>query len=375
MRYKNNCRTGDRISVLGFGTSYIAEASERDAVAAIKKAYEGGVNYYDLATAEGRTFSYFGAALSEVRKKVFYQVHFGADYASGSYGWSTDGETVKRSIDWQLAKLKTDYIDYGFIHCIDEVSDWKEYQRNGAFAYLMQMREQGVVKHIGLSSHTPSTIQRVLDETAVDMLMFSVNPGYDYQKGEYAKGSVDERSAIYHRCEAEGIGISVMKPFSGGQLLDASISPFGRLLTQYQCIQYALDRPGVLTVLPGMSNVKQVEHLLGFFEATEAEKDYSVIGSFSPAEAVGKCVYCNHCKPCPMELDIGIINKYYDLARNGDSMAAEHYHNLERKADACVQCGHCESRCPFHVKQENRMKEIAAYFGQGKELGRFEKEK
>ncbi len=361
MEYRINHRTGDRISVLGFGTSYIAEANERDAVATIQKAYEGGVNYYDLATAEGRTFSYFGTALREVRKKVLYQIHFGANYASGTYGWSTDGETIRRSIEWQLAQLKTDYIDYGFIHCIDEASDWKEYQRNGAFAYLMQLKEQGVVKHIGLSSHTPATIQRVLDETEVDMLMFSVNPGYDYQKGEYAKRSVDERLAVYRRCEAEGIGISVMKPFSGGQLLDAAISPFGEALTQYQCIQYALDRPGVLTVLPGMSSVAQAEHLLGFFEAAEAEKDYSVIGHFSPSEAVGKCVYCNHCKPCPMGLDIGIINKYYDLARNGDSMAVEHYRNLEKKADACVQCGHCESRCPFHVKQEERMKEIAAY--------------
>lgn len=104
--------------------------------------------------------------------------------------------------------------------------------------------------------------------------------------------------------------------------------------------------------------------VLGFGTAyiAEAEKDYSVIGSFSPAEAVGKCVYCNHCKPCPMGLDVGIINKYYDLARNGDSMVAEHYRNLEKKADACVRCGHCESRCPFHVKQESRMKEIADYF-------------
>ena len=362
MEYRINQRTGDRISVLGFGTAYIAEAGERDAVVTIQRAYEGGINFYDLATAEDRTFPYFGTALGSVSKDVFYQIHFGADYASGTYGWSTDGETIRRSIEWQLTQLKTDYIDYGFIHCIDEVSDWKEYQKNGAFAYLMQMKEQGVVRHIGLSSHTPSTIQRVLDDTAVDMLMFSVNPGYDYQKGDYAKGSVEERSAIYRRCEAEGIGISVMKPFSGGQLLDAAISPFGKALTQYQCIQYALDRPGVLTVLPGLSSVAQVEKLLGFFEAAEAERDYSVIGSFSPSEAVGKCVYCNHCKPCPMGLDIGIINKYYDLARNGDSMAAEHYRNLELRADACVQCGHCESRCPFHVKQESRMKEIAAYF-------------
>lgn len=225
MEYRINKRTGDKISVLGFGTSYIAETEERDAVAAIQRAYEGGVNYYDLATAEGRTFPYFGTALSGVRKNVFYQIHFGADYASGTYGWSTDGETIRRSVEWQLANLKTDYIDYGFIHCIDEVADWKQYRKNGAFAYLMQMKEQGVVKHIGLSSHTPDTIQKVLDDVSVDMLMFSVNPGYDYQKGEYAKGSLDERSAVYSRCEREGIGISVMKPFSGGQMLDAAVSP------------------------------------------------------------------------------------------------------------------------------------------------------
>ncbi len=136
-----------------------------------------------MATEEGQTFPYFGTALGSVRKNVFYQIHFGADYASGTYGWSTDGETIRRSIEWQLAKLKTDYIDYGFIHCIDEMADWKQYRKNGALAYLMQMKEQGVVKHIGLSSHTPTTIQKVLDEVSVDMLMFSVNPGYDYQKG------------------------------------------------------------------------------------------------------------------------------------------------------------------------------------------------
>ncbi len=147
---------------------------------------------------------------------------------------------------------------------------------------------------------------------------------------------MEERAAIYRRCEAEGIGIAVMKPFSGGQLLDASLSPFGRALTQYQCMQYVLDRPGVLTVLPGMNSVQQAEHLLGFFSASEQERDYSMIGSFSPADAVGKCVYCNHCKPCPVGIDVGLVNKYYDLARNGDSMAAEHYHGLELGAGDCI---------------------------------------
>lgn len=362
MEYRVNRRTGDKISVLGFGTSYVSEAPEQEAVATIRRAYEGGINYFDLATATAKTFPYFGKALADVRDQVLYQIHFGADYSSGSYGWSTDGETVRRSVAWQLEQLKTDYIDYGFIHCLDEISDWEAYKKNGALDCLLELKAKGLVRHIGLSSHTPATIQRVLDEAQVDMLMFSVNPAYDYQKGQYAKGSVDERSAVYRRCEAEGIGISVMKPFSGGQLLDTSLSPFGKALSKFQCLQYALDRPGVLTVLPGYGSAAQVEELLGFFEASEGERDYSVLGSFSPAEAQGKCVYCNHCKPCPMGLDVGLINKYYDLAQNGDAMAVEHYRGLDKQADACIHCGHCNSRCPFGVDQMARMTEIADYF-------------
>ena len=159
MEYRINKRTGDKVSILGFGTSYIAEAEEKDAVSTIQRAYEGGINYFDLATAEGKTFSYFGEALSDVRKEVMYQVHFGANYATGTYGWSTDGDTVKRSVAWQLGQLKTDYIDYGFIHCIDELSDWQAYQENGALDYLMELKRQGIVRHIGLSSHTPVVVK------------------------------------------------------------------------------------------------------------------------------------------------------------------------------------------------------------------------
>lgn len=362
MRYRIHPKTGDKISELGFGSSYIPEVDEKTGVAALETAFQGGVNYFDMAAGDIRCFPYYVKALGPVRKNIFYQIHFGANYDKGTYGWSLDLETIKRNIDRMLTLLGTDYIDYGFIHCLDEISDWDTYHRNGCFDFLMSMKEQGVVKHLGLSSHTPAAIQKVLDEAPVETLMFSVNPGYDYQKGEYANGSVDERAAVYRRCETEGIGIVVMKPFSGGQLFDKRTSPFGEAMTPYQVMQYDLDRPGVLALVPGMRNRDEVQQLLGFFDAPEEERDYSILGSFSPADAVGKCVYCNHCKPCPQGIDIGLVNKYYDLAVNGDGMAADHYRKLSVHADACISCGHCNRRCPFSVDQVSRMKEIGAYF-------------
>ena len=362
MEYRINRKTGDKISVLGMGTSYISEASEKDAVEALLFAHENGINYADLATAGAKTFGYYGKAFVGCRQDMYYQVHFGANYESGEYGWTTNLDKVKSQVDWMLSELKTDYVDYGFIHCLDSESDWQEYRGNGVLDYLLEMKKQGVVRHIGLSTHTPEVANLVLNSGLVEQMMFSINPGYDYRHGEYAKGSTDERVKLYQRCEAEGIGITVMKPFSGGQLLDDKTSPFGKALTEYQCIQYALDKPGVLTVLPGIRNVEDVRRLLGFFESSPEEKDYSVLGTFTPKEALGACVYCNHCQPCPAGLNVGLMNKYYDLAVAGDTMAANHYEKLAKHASDCVKCGHCDNRCPFKVKQSERMQVIAEYF-------------
>ena len=362
MEYRTNRRTGDKISIIGLGASSISQAGEKEGIETLKMAFDNGINYFDLAGGDTECFPYYGEAFENVRDKVMYQIHFGANYETGSYGWTTNLEKVKKSIAWQLEQLKTDYINYGFIHCIDEESDWNAYQKNGILDYIKELKEKGVVKHIGISSHTPELVHKALDTGLIDMVMFSINPAYDYEQGTYANGSVNERMELYKRCEAEGVGISVMKAFSSGQLLDERTSPFGKALTKMQCIQYALDKPGVLTVLPGIRGKEDLEEILQFNKATDEEKDYSIISEFTPPEATGKCVYCNHCEPCPMGLDIGLINKYYDLSKAGDILAKDHYKNLEKTAKDCIQCGHCNTRCPFKVDQMSRMKEIANYF-------------
>lgn len=312
---------------------------------------------------DSECFKYYGEAFKSVRENVMYQIHFGANYETGSYGWTTNLDKIKKSIEWQLKELQTDYIDYGFIHCIDEENDFENYKKDGVLDYIKDLQEKGIVKHIGISSHTPKLVHKALDLGIIDMVMFSINPACDYNKGDYANGSNNERMELYRRCEKEGIGISVMKAFSGGQLLDEKTSPFGRKLTKNQCIKYALDKPGVLTVLLGVRNKKDLKEVLEYNKASDEEKDYSIISEFVPAEAEGKCVYCNHCEPCPMGLDIGLINKYYDLSKAGDNLAKNHYMNLEKKAKDCISCGHCNQRCPFKVNQVSRMKEIKKYFG------------
>lgn len=375
MQYRKLPKGTEQISVLGIGSSSIQASSEKEIEEIMDAAIEGGINFFDMASSEAKPFAAYGRAIKGRRDNVYFQIHFGANYETGTYGWTTDLDTVKRSVDWQMKALQTDYIDFGFIHCIDEPADLQNIEKAGIIRYIEELKEKGVVRHIGLSSHTPELVNKALDRKGadsagiLDMLMFSINPAYDYAGGEldyatdsYAVGSVAERMNLYRRCETEGVGISVMKAFSGGQLLSAKTSPFGKALTEYQCIQYALDKPGVLTVLPGVRSMADLKRILGFCNAALEEKDYSVLGSFAPQDATGKCVYCNHCQPCPAGLDVGLINKYYDLAKSGDELAKNHYENLAVKAEACVRCGHCNSRCPFRVDQVARMQEIAAYF-------------
>lgn len=355
----------ERFSVLGLGMGGIQQSSDQEIERVVRTAIGHGINFFDLCGGGANVYRPFGKAIAGIRSQIFFQLHFGAVYnQNGEYSWSRKLDEIKRTIEWEFKVLGTDYADFGFLHCVDEKEDFDELVRIGVLDELKTLKKQGVIRHIGFSSHTPSVANQILDTKLADMMMFSINAAYDFEKGddELGVGSVSERFQLFQRCQTEGIGISVMKPFCGGKLLSADMSPFHRALTKYQCLQYALDRPGVLTTVPGVRNMQDLQELLGFADAPAEQKDYAAIASFTPETVSGSCVYCNHCQPCPVHIDIGLANKYYDLALAGDHMAANHYSKLAVQADACIQCGHCDRRCPFDVQQSSRMKTIAAYF-------------
>ena len=364
MEYRKLPHGDERIGTLGLGMGGIQNAPPDEIEAVVREAVSHGINFFDLCAGGAAVYAPFGRAIAGVRDKVYFQLHFGAVYKpSGEYGWSRDLGRIKSTFEWELGLLGTDYVDFGFLHCVDEMSDIDDIIGGGILDYVRSLKEAGVVRHLGFSSHTPAVANKLIDMGCFDMMMFSINPAYDLEFGdELGIGSVGERAELFRRCEVEGVGISVMKPFHGGQLLSAGTSPFHAEMTKNQCLQYVLDRPAVLCAVPGVRGLDDLHALLPFLSSTREENDYSLIGGFTPESAVGNCVYCNHCQPCPAGLDIGLINKYYDLSLAGDRMAHDHYSKLSVKADACTGCGHCERRCPFSVRQPARMKTIAEYF-------------
>lgn len=363
-KYQKLYKGSETINPIGIGLGAMQVLSEEEIEQLIKKALDNGINFFDLCGGGSKVYAPFGKAIKDCRDKVYIELHFGAVYNDdGEYGWSRDLDVIKNTFEWEMKALNTDYVDFGFLHCIDTFEDLDEVINNGIFDYVKSLKEKGIVKHMGFSSHTPKVCEKLLDMGCFDLFLFSINPAYDYELGdEYGIGTTLERSNLLKRCVKEGVGISVMKPYFGGLLLDEKSSPFKVKLSIYQCLKYCLDRPGVIVVCPGITSMKELDELLMYNSLNESDLDYSVISNATITKANGICVYCNHCMPCPVGIDIALVNKYYDLAMAGDEMAKNHYYKLAKNANDCIGCKHCDNRCPFKVKQSIKMKEIKDYF-------------
>lgn len=108
MEYRKLPHGEEKVSIIGIGSSSIGAAGEKETEKTVALAIENGVNYFDMAAGDATPFSAYGRAVSGCRDKVYFQVHFGADYSSGKYGWTLNLDEIKRSVDWQLKALKTD---------------------------------------------------------------------------------------------------------------------------------------------------------------------------------------------------------------------------------------------------------------------------
>lgn len=379
MHYRRLGKTELMVSEIGFGAEWL-ERMELDGCREIIKAcQEQGINIMDCCMSEPGVRSAIGECIKDTREKWYIQGHIGSTWQDGQYVRTRDIPKVKEAFQDLLTRLGTDYVDLGMIHYVDSEKEWDEIVSGPFIEYVHELKEKGKIRHIGLSSHNPKVAKKAVLSGEIEMLLFSVNPAFDlmppteniddYFAEEYdpsLAGMDPERAELYRLCEQKDVGITVMKGFAGGRLFNEKSSPFGVALTPVQCIHYALTRPAVASIMAGFSEPRHVWDAVRYETADEKEKDYASVLASAPHHAYSKkCMYCNHCKPCPMNIDIAMVNKFYDLAVMQESVPASvkaHYMALEKNASDCIACGGCETRCPFGVEIVNRMKKAKELF-------------
>ena len=373
-------KTNLMVSEIGFGGEWLERHPEEESIELIKYASSRGINILDCWMPDPKSRNIIGEGIKDNRAGWFIQGHIGSTWKDEQYYRTREMKYVRPAFEDLLKRLQTDYIDLGMIHYVDSEEEWDRIQTSDYLDYVMELKNSGVIKHIGMSSHNPKVAARAARCGYVEMILFSINPAFDMlpasedintmfaeEFDENLRGTDPDRALLYKTCEENDIGITVMKGFAGGRLFDEKRSPFGVAMTPVQCIHYALTRPAVSAIMCGYDTKEQVDAAVAYETAGDDEKDYASVIASAPLHSYkGQCTYCGHCKPCPAEIDIAMVNKFYDLA----TMQAEipesvksHYELLEHHASECIGCRGCESRCPFGVKISERMEKTAKLFG------------
>ena len=380
MKLRRLGKTELMVSEVGFGGEWLERHSAEECATLLDHAEKAGINILDCWMSEPKVRTNIGKALAGRREKWFIQGHVGSTWQEGQYVRTRDVMKCREAFEDLLERLQTDYVDLGMIHYVDKVEDWEAILAGPYLDYVKELKACGKIRHVGLSTHNPVIGLLAARSGIVEMILFSINPAFDlmpptdeidnYFVEEYEGGlaGIDPaRAEFYKVCEQLDVGLTVMKPFAGGRLFDEKRSPFGVALTAAQCIHYCLTRPGVASVLCGYDTAEQIDAAVAYETASQEEKDYASVLAGAPKHAYkGGCTYCGHCKPCPAEIDIAMVNKLYDLAVMQPEVPASvkaHYFALGHRADECLRCRQCESRCPFGVPVSRRMEEASALFG------------
>jgi len=368
MKYRTD-KYGNEISVLGYGCmrftksagSIDMEKAERELMAA----YHAGVNYYDTAYIYGGSEAAIGKIFEKngIREKINIATKL-PHYLMNSL------ESIEKCFQEELARLRTDYIDYYLMHMLNDVKTWEKLVDMGILEWIREKKESGAIRQIGFSYHGNSdSFCKVVDAYDWDFCQIQ----YNYLDENAQAG----RKGLNHAAE-KGLPVIIMEPLRGGKLVNNLPEKAKKLFAEHEkkyspaewAFRWLWNQPEVTCVLSGMNSMEMLEENIRVAntceigEFSEREEGFlkEIVDEINSKMKVG-CTGCGYCMPCPMNVDIpGAFAAYNVSAVDGKQEAwYEHLRSSIFRKDAtsisnCIGCGKCEKHCPQGIQIREELK-------------------
>jgi predicted aldo/keto reductase-like oxidoreductase len=381
MLYRKYGKTGEKVSVLGFGCMRLpiigkdpTNIDEGQAIGMLRYAIDAGVNYVDTAYPyHGAGFTQGGASEPLVAKALKDGYREKVNLATKLPSWLVKTRAdMDKYLNEQLARLETDVIDFYLVHNLNQ-GVWPALKAAGIAEFLDQAIKDGRIRHAGFSFHD----QVGLFKEIVDYYDWSFcQIQYNYLDEKFQAG----REGLEYAAR-KGLGIAVMEPLKGGNLvrLPAEVKAiFARAGVERTPAEWALrwvwNHPEVSVVLSGMTAMEHVVENIrvareGAANSLTAEETATIdaVKTLFRERIKINCTACAYCMPCPAGINIpGCFAAYNDHWVFEGSPEARNVYGILAKiaapASKCLACGKCESHCPQAIGIREELKKVTALF-------------
>jgi predicted aldo/keto reductase-like oxidoreductase len=299
-----------------FGALPIQRVSQAEAVSLVRRAYEGGMTFFDTARAYSDSEAKLGVALAGIRDEV----------AIATKTMARTPDEMAEQLDTSLALLKTDHVDVYQFHCADRCI--RPGDGSGMYEAMEEFKRQGKVLHIGITAHKLGVAEEAVQSGLYETIQFPLS---------YLSSPREE--ALVRAAEAANMGFIAMKGLAGGLLSNAAV-----------CMAYMTQFNNVVPIW-GVQRPEELEQWLAFMDHTPALTDeLRAVIEADRAELAGDfCRGCGYCLPCPLGITINQCARMSLMLRRAPSQAwlSQAWQAEMAKAATCVGCGQCRSRCPY----------------------------
>ena len=324
-----------------FGALPIQRVSTEEAVKILRKAYDGGMTFFDTARAYTDSEEKMGIAFEGMRDKIYI----------ASKTQAENGDDLKKDLETTLNNLKTDHLDLYQLHCAPKCH--RPGDGSGLYDAALWAKEQGMIRHIGITAHKIG----VAEEAAASGLYETLQYPFNYL-------ATDRDVALVNLCKEKNVGFIAMKAISGGLLTNSKA-----------CMAYIAQFDNVLPIW-GVQRENELDEWLSFFDNTpEMDEELSAIIEADRKELIGGfCRGCGYCMPCTVDITINQCARISQMIRRSPSAPwlGEYWQNEMNKINDCIDCGSCMSRCPYELDIPTLLRKNLADYKEilaGKDIG------